>query len=418
MVKNKQPKKRAWRKADVEDVEEALEDDRLVAKLRRQAEKGESKPVDAEGSLFTIDTAGSSEGLSNKTRRELARAKIFPTKGPNIGLSATEEAKIQRAGEAVSRRPKPAGKQEVYDLWDEPTPTQEELAAKEEASASTVRRTAKFEPKGAPKTLFQKLSVAPAVVPAHEGQSMNPDSSAYEDLACMAAAKELEREQQAEFLENALRPMTAELRATKGEDALKGLDEAAKIQLYRSMVCPDAADGAESSAAPSSKRSLKMKSDAKRNREKKRTILDAKQAQLQAQRKLDKSVGEVGSILKEMKETSEWQKDRREYKVSLRKKRLDLEAKGLVGPTRIGRTKFAEEDMVVPEPPANGGLRSMPLKASAIRDRISSIMRRGMLPAPPVATSSEVIRRKNKSNKLKNSRKFMSPLLRDNLLLR
>eukprot|EP00439_Symbiodinium_sp_Y106_P016164 s7723_g2.t1 len=33
----KRPSKKAWRKADVEDVEETMEDERLVAKLKKQA---------------------------------------------------------------------------------------------------------------------------------------------------------------------------------------------------------------------------------------------------------------------------------------------------------------------------------------------------------------------------------------------
>jgi len=86
---------------------------------------------------------------------------------------------------------------------------------------------------------------------------------------------------------------------------------------------------------------------------------------------------------------------------------------------RLGRTRYADQALVVPEAPTGDkGLRSMPLKGSAIQERISSIVRRGLLPAPPEATRSEAVRRKKAGNKLKNSRKFMSPLLRDNLLLR
>ena len=62
-----------------------------------------------------------------------------------------------------------------------------------------IRKQPKPTPVHTPRSLHQKVSNAPAVLPAHEGQSVNPQNEAYEDLACMAAAKELEREEEAEL---------------------------------------------------------------------------------------------------------------------------------------------------------------------------------------------------------------------------
>jgi len=88
MVK-KQPKKRGWRKVKVDDVEEAMEDDRVIGKMKRfdrpEALKGKDGTADA-SELFTIDTKGSFEGVSATSRREIARAKLFPPKGPNLGV--------------------------------------------------------------------------------------------------------------------------------------------------------------------------------------------------------------------------------------------------------------------------------------------------------------------------------------------
>lgn len=81
-------KRKTWRKNKIADVEEALEDERNVEKLKRKA------PGKAKGEVFVVDTAGSSAGLSRADRRALARSKIFPQKAPRIGLSACEDAKV------------------------------------------------------------------------------------------------------------------------------------------------------------------------------------------------------------------------------------------------------------------------------------------------------------------------------------
>eukprot|EP00443_Scrippsiella_acuminata_P023495 CAMPEP_0115273076 /NCGR_PEP_ID=MMETSP0270-20121206/54956_1 /TAXON_ID=71861 /ORGANISM="Scrippsiella trochoidea, Strain CCMP3099" /LENGTH=433 /DNA_ID=CAMNT_0002689511 /DNA_START=48 /DNA_END=1345 /DNA_ORIENTATION=- len=430
MVKTNQ-KRKQWRKAKIEDVEDALEDDRLIDKLKRKSIKGKAS-ADEMPELFTVDTAGSCEGLSGASRRAIARAKIFPDKGPKLGLTATEEAKIARAenrltaGRAAKRR---AVDPEVFDLWAEPSAAEKtKLAAeKEEQRASTVRRAALSAPNKAPKTLYQKVSAAPAVLPAHEGQSMNPEAKAFEDVACTAAARELEREQENETLDRKMRPMTAALRDAAGADAVKNMDEEAKVKAFRAMACPSAAaaqegDWEEDGPAGEVRRNKQhVKAQSQRNREKKRKIIDAKQEQIRAQKRLEKSVGELGAINKELKQKTEWEEGRREYRKSMREKQKHLEATEGIVPKgrRLGRTKFAEETIVVPDAEAaSKGLRAMPLKGgTAIHERISSIMRRGMLPAPPEISRQEVVRRKKKISKLRKGRKFISPLLRDNVLL-
>merc|ERR1719188_1623706 len=98
------------------------------------------------------------------------------------------------------------------------------------APDSTVRQQPLPPASRVPKTLHQKVGVAPAVLPAHEGQSVNPDGEAYEDLACMAAAKELEREQEDENLDRKLHPMNHALRQAFGADEVKAMDDETKIQ--------------------------------------------------------------------------------------------------------------------------------------------------------------------------------------------
>lgn len=436
MVK-KQPKKRGWRKVKVDDVEEAMEDDRVIGKMKRfdrpEAQKGKDGTADA-SELFTIDTKGSFEGVSATSRREIARAKLFPPKGPNLGLSAAEETRVSRAEGslgAASKCSHGSKEPEVFDLWAAPDPAtvRKQRAQAEEEAAMTVIRRPMTRPSKVPKTLHQKVSAAPPVIPAHEGQSMNPTEEAYEDLACTAAAKHLEKEAEADALERKLRPITHELRERLGQDAVNDLDDEAQMKLWRSLAGKQNGDredeagdggGQENDDAPG-KRKREQKSQAQRNRQKQRKGLDAKQAQKLAIKKMEKQVGEVGALLKDMRETKDFQQRRREYRAAHRAKGLEDEAKGISSRRhRLGRTRFAEEALVVPDAQAAaaGCMRSMPLKASAVKERLSSIVRRGLVTAPPEASKGEHKRHKSRANKVKNGRKFVSPLLRDNLLLR
>jgi hypothetical protein len=423
----KQPKKRGWRKVNIEDVEEALEDERLIHKMKRKTGADDDDEADE---LFTVDTKGSYEGISKTSRRQLARAKIFPPKGPNIGMTSTEEAKIERAerGLEASKRPKPKAP-EVYDLWgEEPASSQASGNLKAKGSRLLLPKPVNVK---VPKTLHQKVGLAPAVIPAHEGQSMNPHKDAYEDLACMAAAAEIEREREAEDLDRKMRPMTYELRDWVGEEKLRDMSEEEKIRLYRSLHIKNAAEEAEEQdGALPSKRSKAWKQKKQSLRKEGRALKKEKQmsnedsikAQAQAQRLLESRVGQIPNLLRDMQEEDELHKNRREYREKIRTKRKQLEATTGVVPKKrkLGGGKFKEEAAVVPDAEAGTkGLRAMPLRASAVRERLSSVVRRGLLP-PPAETSGKEYKHwvKKKSNKLKRGRKFMSPLLKDNLLLR
>eukprot|EP00747_Dinoflagellata_sp_TGD_P186315 gnl/TRDRNA2_/TRDRNA2_43291_c0_seq1.p1 gnl/TRDRNA2_/TRDRNA2_43291_c0~~gnl/TRDRNA2_/TRDRNA2_43291_c0_seq1.p1 ORF type:complete len:430 (+),score=125.49 gnl/TRDRNA2_/TRDRNA2_43291_c0_seq1:80-1369(+) len=424
----KQPKKRAWRKADIADVEEALEDDRLVEKLKRKAEKGGT--LDEE--LFTIDTAGSSEGLSRGSKREIARAKLFPPKGPNLGLTASEEFKIQRVQAGDANRQATASRQKrkaaestegSFDLWGS---SFDEEAAKKAAkmeNAPRVRFDSMPRPSKVPSTLHKHVGKSPAVLAAHEGQSMNPASEAHEDLMLLAASRQLEHEREEDDLNRKQRPITHELRDRMSAEEFDLLDEAAKLRLYKSLTVGETAEdeGDGEGAGPGSRpRKFRLKSQAFRNKQKRMKIVNDKEAQLRTQKQLDKSVGELGAIRKSIREKDQWEQSRREYRKELRKREVDEEkARGVVPKRRrLGRTKFAEEALVIPNAEAaSKGMRGVPLRASAITDRVSSIIRRGLLPAPAEGSKFNVRHLKKKISRVKRMRKHISPLLRDNSLL-
>jgi len=287
-----------------------------------------------------------------------------------------------------------------------------------------IRTLGKPKPIYTPKTMHQKASSAPAVVPAHEGQSVNPSSDAFEDLACMAAAKQLAAEQEAKEAERHNAPITAELRDALGADVVDAMDDETKLAEYRKLFM--STDGSADSGVPSEGSNAqkaarwKQKPQAQRNRERRQKVTNNKDEQLRRQKQLEKSVGEVGNILKELKEEEDERKQKKTYRLALRQKRKDEEATAGVmdRTTRLGRTKFHEEELIVPDSSASkSGLRSMPIKASAVKERLASIVGRGLLPAPQ-DSKSEAPSRKKSSLKFRKKQRFMSPLLRDNVLMR
>lgn len=277
-----------------------------------------------------------------------------------------------------------------------------------------------------PGTAHTKEGIAPAVLPAHEGQSINPHREAYEELACMAAAAELERERENEDLNRKMYPMTHELRDAVGQERLNEMSEEEKMTLYRSIhpqTAASAGGGDEFGGDAPTKRAKrwKQKKQSLRNKKLGKLELEAKDEQEKAQRRLEKQVGEVGSLLKGMQDQTEWQNSRKQYRQSLRAKRKELEATAGVVPKqrKIGGGQYAEEAAIVPDADAGAkGLRSMSLRSSAIRERLGSVVRRGLLPPPSEASKMTARWHKKKNSRLKRSRKFISPLLKDNLLLR
>lgn len=415
MGKGKVPKKKTWRKADIADVEEAAEDDRLVSKLKNKAKgAADAKKGDEDEELadefFTIDTKGSAEGLSRSAKREVARAKLFPGKKPNIGMSAAEEAKVERA--AGWSKQKRAAKESAFDLWTAPTPL-----AKPVSKEFKAIRSAKERPQSKPVTMHKKVGCAPAVLPAHEGQSMNPELHAFEDLSFTAAARELEREREAAEMDRKITPVTHELRDFIDAEELAKMDEETKLKRFRELTCKgglledEADDGTVHKGGKG-----RVKSQAQKNRTRRQRVLDQLEAQDKSQGRLEKSVGEVGAILKEMKEEERMRSEKKLYKETLRKeKRRMEETEGIVPKRRrLGRTTFVEDALVVPDAEtAKKGMRAMPLKGSVIHDRLSSIHRRGLLPANPQASRSEAVRKSKKAGRFKRSRKFASPLARE-----
>lgn len=421
--KKNQKKSRGWAKADVADVEEALEDNQIIEKLKKKA------PEDGSGlsELFSIDTKGSCEGLSRSSRREIARAKIFPVKGPNIGLSAAEHQKIERArSKLIARRREANVKKKVkkapefHDIWSESAPSSGPKPLQGTQVGRKVKPAAGPHPPQKPGTMNKKEGLAPAVMVPHEGQSINPEYSAFEDLTVGAAEKHLLKEEQEQKIEARLRPITSELRQLVGAEKLKGMSDDEKMKLYLELTGKKIEDkDVEPADAHKKKWSKSAAARSKMHQTKKYT---AKEIQRRQDAKLEKSVGDIGAIMKELQAADVASKSKKEKKAEMHREQIETERKAGVVPKkrRLGNTPFDEPAQEIPDyEAAGGGLRSMPLTGSnAVKDRLSSIVRRGMLTANPEATHGLAARHKRAANRKKNMRKFVSPLMRSNLLLR
>ena len=115
--------------------------------------------------------------------------------------------------------------------------------------------------------------------------------------------------------------------------ALEGQDERPDDREYAGPSCAEGATNEDEEAAgdvatgqpltlPDAGKQ-KIKSQAYRNRERKRKDLDATQAQRKQQRELEKSVDDIDKILKEIMQKEEWQEERKQYRKQWRLKRLE-----------------------------------------------------------------------------------------------
>jgi len=339
-----------------------------------------------------------------------------------LGLSASEEYKLARVEDKLERqRPQPKRPNAAFDLWGSAPEKNEEP----EFPLLRLEAMALMRPKSVPKNMHSKPSKAPAVLPAHEGQSMNPMDAAYEEVVCMAAAQQIEREQDKEITERKMQPLTNELSDLLGKEKVEQMTEEEKVRAYKehfyhvSSREEDQDDENNAGEAGSQSRAVKNKEkmQSKRNKTVRRKDLDGLQKQELERRKLEKSVGELGAIKKQIKEDEDQLQARRDYRERMlaKRKQSEMEDGKVPHNRKLGKHKFRDQTIIVPDSEGlNKGLRSMPLQSCAIQERVSSIMRQGMLPAPPQLTKDEVNKKRQERIRIRRSRKFISPLMRKN----
>eukprot|EP00483_Globobulimina_turgida_P005379 UN05389 len=194
-----------------------------------------------------------------------------------------------------------------------------------------------MEPTYKPKSLSMIVSRAPAVKPAHMGQSINPKQEHYESLVSEAAAIELRKEEQLDHQMRATRAMTAELIDKYGKEKVKEMSDAEKIKLFIGEKPED------KPVEVAVKKPTERKTTTQRNKENR---IKAREEALEAQRKekkFQKSIGTIGTVKKEMKKDDETKKQQEAYKLAKKQYKDEMESKGvIVGKTKVGKHRFSE----------------------------------------------------------------------------
>jgi len=121
-------------------------------------------------------------------------------------------------------------------------------------------------------------------------------------------------------------------------------------------------------------------------------------------KEMNKAVGQVGTLIKDLKKEEAEKKKQRDEEAKLKLDTLEnFEKKGIVKKgTKIGRNRFEENgtnflEDTLPDK-AEGGLRQTKV-ASALMDRMKSVYRRNMCELPPQLTSETVVRMKKRARK-------------------
>jgi hypothetical protein len=385
-------RKEKWRKVAPE-VDRALE--------KRAAEAALQDRED----LFTVDTTGSLAGLSRSVRKAITKD---PTGSGKKPLSRQEKAKVARAA-----RSKPMPKKvepEVFDAWA-PEPEVKTKFAYDE-----VRRIEDELKVGRGRSGFDPTSKAPPIMPPEAGHSVNPSAEAIETVFARAAAVEFEKERENELRNRRARPVTSALLEEFEPEELAKMTDAEKQAHYLKRVRTDETKDGEIELPV--KKATSKKTRAQINKELRRQAQEAEETRARKQKKLDKSVGEVGAILKGFKAKDSERAAQKAYAADAKaKEEEDVRSGRITKVPRVGKNKYEEAPLeVVYDADERRTLRSA-TKVSAIRTCADSYYRRNMLEARPENSRANARFLQKRVRKANNSNRFVAKEYRDKSLL-
>jgi hypothetical protein len=384
-------RKEKWRKVAPE-VDRALD--------KRAAEAAMQDRED----LFTVDTTGSLAGLSRSVRKAIAKD---PTGSGKKPLSRQEKAKVAKAARS---RPMPKkAEPEVFDAWA-PKP------AVEKKLAYPVRRIEDELKAGRGRSGFESTSKAPAIMPPEAGHSVNPSAEDIETVFARAAAVEFEKERETELRNRRSRPVThALLEEFEPEELAKMTDAEKQAHYLKRVRTEEAQDG--DIELPVKKATAK-KTRAQINKELRRQAAEAEETRARKQKKLDKSVGEVGAIIKAFKSKDAEREAQKAFETEAKaKEEEDIRAGRLTKVPRIGRNTYEEAPIeVVYDADERRTLRSA-TKVSAIRTCADSYYRRNMLEARPENSRANARFLQKRVRKAEKKNRFVAKEYRDKSLL-
>lgn len=277
-----------------------------------------------------------------------------------------------------------------------------------------------LKPKTAPKTLKMdkiKTCRAPSVVLPGNELSVNPGASVHDDfMAGVLAEDNMQQQADADAHERAYRPMTAKLLEAFTREELKAMGEGERLAEYRKLIfthVEDAAGGKKKGGAAAPKASTgpaDRKTQAQRNKRARNEELEAEQSLAKKQKALDKSVGHVPNLLREMEQEEQARQEKKELVQKYDDEREALEKKGVVVKGRkIGRSRFTEgkklDDVNLPLQ-ATSSFRAAQV-GSALNDRVKSITRRNLIEQPAEINRQTLLRVKKRGKRKERGNKHV-----------
>ncbi|WAR18932.1 NOP53-like protein [Mya arenaria] len=380
-------KKKAWRKVDINDVEEALEDERLQERTGGLLEKKEDASlfyVDKSVSLLDVDKPKQSNKRKAQEKLKEIEVALQPPPPKRKDKRARAVIDRERSGQPTltqkdSIEKRRAAKQQSYartrnrvkmpiadvDIWAE------QLTDSKPDDDHFLTVTKKKRVK-APARLTKSVSDVPAVETPHPGASYNPAFDEYQALLKKANSREMGRQRDEERIKRAL--------DEKFPDASEAPTEVTTLQemsagLFEGVdsdeETPDP-DISNLSVNPPIRREHK-KDERRRKKEKARKQKLKEKENLKEKRKKDNNIFRLKSIKAEIrKETEEAGKKAEE--------RAEKRTRDGMRTRRLAKTKFEEPDMEVKlSDELVGSLRELRPEGHLLIDRFQSLMKRNKL---------------------------------------
>ncbi|XP_052275978.1 ribosome biogenesis protein NOP53-like isoform X2 [Dreissena polymorpha] len=380
-------KKKSWRKVDIKDVEEFLEDERL------QERTGGIIADKANESLFFVDKKSEDPTKILADRRSRKRAAQERLHDLEIALQPPPPKKKDKRAAAViekeasgkltktrteSIQKRKAAKRErgfkqrdaaklpeaKYDLWG----GDQQSEQKDDDHFLEVTRKKQVK---APAHLREPTSLVPAVEIPHPGASYNPGYEEYQDLLKKAHITEEKKLQEEERIKRAL--------DSKFPSAADAPTEATNLLEMSAGLFDEDSDN---DTAPGDLEKLSVnppvrrenKKDERRRKKEKARKEKLEAAKRQKEKRIkDNNFNRLRSIKREIKA------EEAESEVKA-KKRAEQRAQEAFKTKRLSKNKFVEPDLEVKlSDELVGSLRELRPEGHLLLDRFNSLMKRNML---------------------------------------
>lgn len=358
-------RKKGWKKTDIADVEEYLEEERID---ERQGGKASEKTNDA---LFFVETKVSEQKLTRKQKRRLEKKEQESSEDEEEQPFVSRKEKLSEVLKAEELAHIASGLLELEhaaktDLWKP-----EVAPVVDEYLEPTIKRKKKV-PASFLKT-DDRVLIQPVEVPA-PGSSYNPDYDEHQDLLRTAHAVELAKCKRQTKLNKQVRMVSVQQMRKHAQQYLVEMSEG----LAGAANQKEDKEDADSNCLADKLKVCPVSADDKKTTKERNRIMQDKNTT--RQKKLEKEeknklqdVFRIKTLSKEIKET--------ELKTAKRiKKRKDTCEAKKKQPKRVGKQKFEEANVEIQlSNELTGSMRNFKPEGNLLRDRFKSMQKRNLI---------------------------------------